>query len=755
MKIGAGLYTGTVKLLQRIRRGFVRSHKVPYIQQLTSTDCGAACLAMVLSALGRPTSLHELRPLCPMGRDGLGVSTLAKLARSFGLRVKAYAAELNQISDVPLPAIAHWRFNHFVVLAAANARRVDIVDPATGRYHMSLEDFGKDFTGIVLSIEAGPEFTRQPIARKGVSKIGPMLTAVASSPLFAQIILASFLIQLVGLVPPITSRFILDDVITLRQPTLLSIILISAILMLVSQGVVTYLRGTALVSLRSKVDRKMTLQFVEHLFSLPFSFFQQRTTGDLLMRVGSNTVVRELITAQVLSVILDGAFLLGYLLVLFILFPWFGFTVLLLAGVQIAAVLITHRPASALAQQDLAVNAEQQGYLIEAVSGICLIKASGSEHHAIDRWTNLFHKQLNVSVQRGRINALVTSIVGGLQSIGPVALLGVGAHAALAGQMSIGEVIALQGIAAGVLTPIASLIAAAQQMQLVGAHLERVSDVLETEAEPREQDQFLSKSLEGAIEFRNVSFRYTTESPWIVRNVSFKVAAGSTLAILGASGSGKSTLVLLLLGILKPVEGEILVDGIPIQTWGRGDLREQIGVVLQEPFLFRGSIRQNIAFGRAEIALHSIVQAATVASLHNEVSRMPMEYETRISEGGSNLSGGQRQRLAIARAILNDPRILVLDEATSHLDVHTEAAVAENLHSLACTKVLIAHRLSTVRQADQIIVLQNGTVVEQGRHETLAVANGYYASFLKKDLAGVLESPVPSVAPQLEESFIN
>ena len=754
MKNAARLYTQLWGVLLRLRR-LVLGHNVPYIQQLTSTDCGAACLAMVLSALGRPTTLNELRPMCPTGRDGLGVSTLARLGRSFGLRVKAYAAELNQIRDVPLPAIAHWRFNHFIVLAEVSARRVEIVDPASGRYQMTLEDFGKDFTGIVLSLEAGPEFVRRSTARPTASKILPMLTAVASSSLFAQIILASFLIQLVGLVPAFATRFLLDDVLALHAPNLLSVVLWSSILMLVSQGVITYLRGAALVSLRSRVDRKMTLRFVEHLFSLPFSFFQQRTTGDLLMRVGSNTVVRELVTAQVLSVILDGVFLLGYLVVLFVLFPWFGLTVLLLAGIQIGAVLLTHRPASALAQQDLAVSAEQQGYLIEAVSGICLIKASGSEHHAIDRWTNLFHKQLGVSVQRGRINALVNSIVGGLQSIGPVALLGVGTHAALSGRASIGEVIALQSIAAGVLTPLASLMSAAQQMQVVGAHLERVSDVLEAEAEPRGEAQRQLHPLEGDIEFRNVGFRYTAESPWVVRNVSFKISAGNTLAILGASGSGKSTLVLLLLGILKPVEGEILVDGVPIPSWDRGELREQIGVVLQEPFLFRGSIRQNIAFGRAEIDLPSIVQAATVASLHNEISRMPMEYETRISEGGSNLSGGQRQRLAIARAILNDPRILVLDEATSHLDVHTEAKVAQNLAFLTCTKVLIAHRLSTVRQADQIIVLQGGTIVEQGAHENLVAANGYYASFLNKDLAGVLQSHVHAVAPEPEASFIH
>jgi ABC-type bacteriocin/lantibiotic exporter with double-glycine peptidase domain len=755
MRIAASLSSSIATLSRFLRNRFASKHKVPYIQQLTATDCGAACLAMVLSALGRPTSLGELRPMCPTGRDGLGIGTLAKVARTFGLRVKAYAAEVNQISDVPLPAIAHWRFNHFIVLAAVSSRGIDIVDPASGRQRISLDDFGKDFTGIVLSIEAGPEFERRSINRDAKSSIRPLLKTVTSSSLFPQILLASFLIQLVGLVPPVAARFILDDVLALHQPALLNVILWSACLMLVSQGVISYLRGLALVSLRSRVDRKMTLRFVEHLFSLPFSFFQQRTTGDLLMRVGSNTVLRELVTTQALSLILDGAFLLGYLLLLFILFPVFGIAVLLLAGIQIGTVLMTYRTASALAQQDLAVSSEQQGYLIEAVSGICLIKASGSEHHAVDRWTNLFHKQLNVSVQRGRINALVSSVVGGLQSIGPVALLGVGAHAALGGRTSIGEVIALQSVAAGVLTPLASLIAAAQQMQVVHAHLERVADVMESEPEPSTEDRPLLKPVDGTIEFRNVSFRYTTESPWVVRNVSFKVVAGSTLAILGASGSGKSTLVLLLLGILKPDEGEILVDGIPLDTWGRGDLREQIGVVLQEPFLFRGSIRQNIAFGRAEINLQSIIQAATASSLHNEISRMPMEYETRISEGGSNLSGGQRQRLALARAILNDPRILVLDEATSHLDVHTEAAVAQNLSTLACTKILIAHRLSTVRQADQIIVVQGGMVVEQGRHETLQSVSGYYASLLKKDLAGVLEPQMCAVGAEMERSCVN
>jgi ABC-type bacteriocin/lantibiotic exporter with double-glycine peptidase domain len=386
-------------------------------------------------------------------------------------------------------------------------------------------------------------------------------------------------------------------------------------------------------------------------------------------------------------------------------------------------------------QRDLFAQAESQSYLVEALTGILTLKACGCEDNAFNHWSNLFFKQLNVSLQRNHLGAMVDTAMLSLRTVSPLVLLWVGTLYVLNGTMSLGTMLALNAIATAFLMPLSSLISNGQRLQLVGAHLERLTDVLTAESEQTLQGVQMAPRLTGRIELNQISFRYDPNALPVLHNISLTIEPGQKIALVGRSGSGKSTLAKLLLGLYLPTNGEILYDGIPLSALNWRTLRSQFGVVLQEPFLFSGSIRQNVAVNNPSLGFEQVKAAAQLAAIHDEIMQLPMAYETRIAEGGTGLSGGQRQRLTIARALAHQPAVLLLDEATSHLDGVTESLVEQNLSQLPCTRIVIAHRLSTVRNADQIFVLDKGIIVERGSHEELLKQQGHYASLVLANMA--------------------
>ncbi|HEY1297889.1 MAG TPA: peptidase domain-containing ABC transporter [Chloroflexota bacterium] len=722
------------------------ARRVPVVLQLSRVECGAACLAMVLGFHGRRTGVAECRDACGGVRGGATADSLLRAARGFGLQGKGYALEPEACARVPLPAIVHWNFNHFVVLERWSPGRVDLVDPAVGRRCVPQAEFDAGFTGVALAFQPGPTFQRR--ARDGgqtwLRYLARIWQVPGFKPLVAQMVVASAVLLALGLGLPLVTAATIDRVLPDRNTAALTILGLGLALLVVNQLIASYLRGTLLAYLQQRVDAQVVPDFVEHLLSLPFVFFAQRSNGDLMMRLGSHAIVRELLTGETISAPLDGVLVLVYVAVLLTRDALLGVLTVGLGLVQGAVLFATARQTHALTQHHLAAQAASQSYLSEAFRGVATVKAAGAEDRVLEQWSSLYATELNLAHERKRLAATVGAGLSALRVSTPLVLLWVGAHRVLDGDLSLGAMLGLNAIAAAALGPLSSLIANVQPMLLARAHLERIGDIFEAEPEQASPGLVDAPPFSGRIELRNVSFRYDTGSDWVLRDVSLNIEPGQKVALVGPSGSGKTTLGLLLLGLHRPTSGKILYDGQSLDRFRLRSVRRQVGVVLQEPMLFANSIRRNILFNAPHLALEDMREAARQAHIADEIERMPMRWETLLSDGGGGLSGGQVQRIALARAVAPRPAILLLDEATSHLDVITEQQIEANLSGLPCTRIVIAHRLSTIRDADMIVVLESGRIVERGSHDDLLRSGGLYSALARRQRDDVGAPPTPA-----------
>ncbi|WP_204287724.1 peptidase domain-containing ABC transporter [Microbispora amethystogenes] len=701
--------------------------RVPLLFQDSMTECGAACLAMVLGAHGHHTTVRALADEMGIGRDGGTALSLIRAARRRGLTARAFSLPAEAIRHVPLPAVAHWESRHFVVVEALGRGRVTIADPGTGRHRIDEEEFAGSFSGVVLVFEPGPEFARGRFGHaRSRSWLQFIRTAFAARrPLVALLALFSVVTQAFGLVLPVLTGLIVDRVVLAGERDLITALGAGLLAVFATHTAVGVLRAFTLAALRVRADADLLEITATRLLAAPFRFFAGRTSVDLSNKVMGTVLIREIVIGQALLAVFDGPLALGYLVAVAVRSPLTGACLLAFAAAQVALLLATRRHVSDLARREADTRSDVQGRLVEVVRGIESIKASGSEPRVRHRWTKLLAVYVGRAGRSSRAQGLQQAVFDALRFTAPLVLVWVGAGQVVGGEMSLGEMLALQALAAVALSLLSSLIGGLQALQAARPYVDRLADVWEAEAEPVPPDA-VTAEVSGRVSAEGVGFRYTAEAPWVVRDVSVEVAPGRKLALVGRSGSGKTTLARVLLGLFAPTEGEIRYDGLPASRFDPGALRRQFAVVPQEPVLFTGTIAENIALNAPGAPAEEIAEAARLACVHDDIMAMPMGYGTLLAEGGG-LSGGQRQRIALARALLSRPRLLLLDEATSHLDTATEAAIEANLAGLDMTRIVIAHRLSTVLDADLILVLEAGRVVEAGAHADLLRAGGPYA----------------------------
>lgn len=711
-----------------------RRRAIPYIAQAEMADCGAAAMCMALSYHGRHVSLAEMHEATGTGRDGVDALRLAEAATAYGLRARGVATELDDLSMLPRGTVLHWGAAHFVVLDSTSRRGVTIVDPAAGSYRVSWQAVSDLYSGVAIMLEPSDTFSAG--GRRAPGALHHARRLMTRSSGIGKVLATSVVVRLMALAVPILTGVIVDQIVPAGGDRLLKIVAAVMAALICYSALATFLRAHLLLRLRSRLDVEMTLGFLEHLVDLPYGFFLKRSSGDLMMRLRSNATVREILTSGTIAALLDGVLATAYLAVIFVLSPQLGFLVVVLGAAQVVVLLSARRRNQHLMGEALATEARSQSYAYEMFSAVETLKAAGAERRAVSHWTNLFVAELNVSLRRGRLSAAVETALHGLSLLSPIAVLVFGAYLVGSGQLSLGTMLALAALSTAFLEPLGVLVGTVLQIQLLGSYLARLDDVFNTPTETAGRDLRHAPALTGALRAEALTFRYTPHGPPAIDGVDLDVRPGQVLAVVGRSGSGKSTLGRLLLGLYTPDAGRVVLDGIDLAAMLPRSVRSQIGVVTQDPYIFGLSIRENLSLGDPSLPLEQLEAAAEQAGIAEDIRAMPMGWDTPLVDAGASLSGGQRQRLALARALATRPRLLLLDEATSNLDTVTEAKVHANIARLGCTVVLVAHRLATVVDADCIVVMDQGRVVEVGPHRDLMAAGGHYAQLVAGQLVG-------------------
>ena len=716
------------------------TRRYPFFAQQSASDCGAACLVMIGRYWGKQFSVNRLRDIANVDRNGASLRGLSAAAESIGFTTRPVKASLDKLAEQQLPAIVHWEGKHYIVVYEVTRSRVIVCDPAIGQRQLTYAEFKKGWTGYVLLLKPTALLKA---AKEASQPFWQFFELVKPHWLILlEVLIASILIQIFGLITPLFTQLLLDRVIVQRSDLSLLTIGLGLLIFGLFRVAITGLRQYLLARTASRVDLALIVGFISHTFRLPLNFFENRYVGDIISRVQENRKIQRFLTGESLSISLD-------LFTVFIyvgLMLWYSWKMALLTLVIVPPFVLLALIATPLlpkvSRETFGAYSEETGYLIQSLTGIRTVKSMAVEQTVRWHWEDLFGKSLKTMLSGQTINNILQVFSLGIQTIVTTALLWFGAWLVIQNELTIGQLVAFNMLLGNVITPFQRLMVLWNELQEVVIAMERINDAIDAEPEEDLQNQTRQSlpDLRGHIRFDKVTFRYHSESDTnTLENLSFEVKPGQMVAMVGRSGSGQTTIYKLILGLYPPREGKVLIDGYDVTSLSLRSLRRHIGVVDQDSFLFGSTIRENISVGHPEASLEDIIEAAKLAGAHDFIKEMPMGYETQIGEGGGMLSGGQRQRLAIARALLGNPRLLILDEATSHLDAESERIIQNNLNKIMQnrTTFVIAHRLSTVRNADLILVLDRGILVESGTHDQLMAKRGQYFYLNQQQLTSI------------------
>ncbi|MER6611837.1 NHLP family bacteriocin export ABC transporter peptidase/permease/ATPase subunit [Streptomyces xantholiticus] len=722
---------------QQRRAGKPRTVRTPTVLQMEAVECGAAALAMVLSHYGRHVPLEELRIACGVSRDGSRASNVLKAARSYGLAAKGMQMEATALAEVQPPAILFWEFNHYVVYDGTGRRfgrrGVHINDPDKGRRFVPAEDFDTSFTGVALVFEPDRNF-RKGGRKPGIMSAVPARLRGTTGTLFAAF-LASLLLVAVGAAVPALSRTYIDMFLIGGRTSLLGTLFAAMAVMVALTAVLTGLQQANLLRGRLISSTLSSARFLRHLLRLPVTFFAQRSPADLVQRLQSNDAVAETLARDLAAAAVDGVVVILYAALLWSYDPQLTVLGVLIALLNIVAMRIVIRLRSTHTQKLRADSARLTNTSYTGLQLIETMKATGGENGFFRRWAGQHATTLDVQQRLGVPSAVLAVVAPTLATLNSALILWIGGLRAVEGHISIGLLVAFQALVARFTAPITRLNGVAGRIQDFAADMARLKDVESFPVDPlysRDEPDPSSRRLKGHVTLDNITFGYSPLDPPLLSGFSLIVGPGRQVALVGGSGSGKSTVSRLISGLYRPWEGTIRIDGRLLEDIPRGALAASVSFVDQDIFLFEGTVRDNVTLWDPSIPDEAVEAALRDAAVHDVVMRRPDGIHSRVEQDGRNFSGGQRQRLEIARALVRRPSILVLDEVTSALDAETERIIIDNLRRRGCACVVIAHRLSTVRDSDEIVVLDHGTVVERGRHEELVAAQGAYAELVKE-----------------------
>lgn len=710
-------------LLQRVIKRY------PFFAQQSASDCGAACLVMVSRYWGKSFSLNRLRDIANVDRNGASLRGLSVAAESIGFTTRPVKASLDKLAKQQLPAIAHWEGKHYIVVYEVTSKHVIVADPAIGQRTLTHAQFKANWTGYTLLLQPTAFFKDVKEATTPFWQFFELMKP--HGLVMLEVFVASVFIQIFGLITPLFTQLILDRVVVQQSELTLTAVGLGLLIFSLFRVAMTGLRQYLLDHTANKIDLALIVAFIRHTLRLPLSFFESRYVGDILSRVQENRKIQRFLSGEALSILLDLLTVFIYVGLMF----WYSWKMALLSLVIVPPffllALIATPFLQKISREIFNAYANESSYLIEFLTGIRTVKSTAVEQTVRWHWEELLDKEIKTNFSGQLIGNRLQIFSNTIQAVVTTVLLWFGAHLVIHNQLSVGQLVAFNMLLGNIITPFQRLTVLWNQLQEVVIATERINDVLDTE--PEEDLQYQSRQslppIKGEIRFENVTFRYHPESDInVLENLNFEVKQGQMVALVGRSGSGKTTISKLVLGLYPPTNGKILIDKQDITSISLRSLRHQVGVVDQDTFLFGGTIRENISLGHPGSNLEQIIAAAKLAGADEFIKKLPMGYETQIGEGGGLLSGGQRQRIAIARALLGNPKLLILDEATSHLDAESERIIQNNLHTIlqGRTTLVIAHRLSTVRNADLILVLDKGVLIEKGTHSELMAKRGHY-----------------------------
>jgi ATP-binding cassette, subfamily C, bacterial len=727
---------GTIAIASKHLLPKTKRVKTPTVLQMEAVECGAAALGSILAYHGRIVPLTDLRQDCGVSRDGSKASNMIKAAKMYGMEAKGFKKELAQLAELPPPYIVFWHFNHFIVVDGLAGDRAYINDPGSGPRQITAEEFDEGYTGVVLTFTPGAEFQKQGNKPSTIAALWRRLKGSSGALIYC--VVTGLFLTLIGLVIPVFSQVFVDEVLIQGRRAWLLPLLWSMGLAGVLQAAITLLRLRYLRKLKVKLNVGMSSRFLWHILRLPMSFYAQRYAGEISNRAHLNDFVADILSGKLATTAIDTLMVVFYAAIMF-QYDWV--LTLTIVGFAIVNVVVLQKISRQRIDANQRLMLEQGkaiGVSIAALQSIETLKASALEADFFARWSGYYTKALNSQQTLEATNQIFAVLPILLSALSSAGLLVVGGLRVMDGHLSIGMLIAFQGLMLGFQQPVNNLVSFGTTLQELEGDLNRLDDVLNHPIDSLNatKDQALSyptAKLQGRVEIRQLTFGYSRLAPPLITDFNLIVQPGQRIALVGSSGSGKSTVAKLVSGLYQPWSGEILFDGQTRSTIPHNVLTNSISMVEQEIALFGGTIRDNLTLWDTTIPNRQLKAACSDAAIDDTILALAGGYDSQLAEGGVNLSGGQRQRLEIARALVTNPAILVMDEATSALDAETEQEIDGHLRRRGCTCIIVAHRLSTIRDCDEIVVFDRGKVVQRGTHQELWSVPGAYAKLISTE----------------------